>query len=155
MATEIRVNIDGTAWQLLEVLQQDGRLSYAELGRRVGMSLSAVAERIKRLEDAGVITGYHARVNPEALGLPLTALVGLKLPASQYKRFLEQAEELPEVRECHHITGDDAFIIKVQVSSMAKLEETIGKLSRFGQTRTSVIMSSPICKTFLKHSGSK
>lgn len=147
--------IDDIAWQLLEALQEDGRLSYAELGRRVGMSLSAVAERVKRLEDAGVITGYHARVSPETLGLPLTALINLKLPASQYKRFLEHAEEMPEVRECHHVTGDDAFVIKVQVGSLQKLEETIGKLSRFGQTRTSIIMSSPIRKTVLQNLGSE
>src|SRR5437667_2152624 len=104
--------LDATNRQILQELAADARLSMAELGRRVNMSAPAVAERVQRLERAGVITGYRAEIDPRAVGYPLTAIVRIRPAARQLPKIQALASELPEVAECHRITGDDCFFVK-------------------------------------------
>ena len=135
---------DATGWRILDVLQREGRASYAELARAVSMSPSAVTERVRRLEEAGVIQGYAAVVDPERLGLPILAFVRLRYPTGNYKPFHDLVEVTPEILEAHHVTGDDCFVIKVAVRSMIHLEEVSGRIGALGSVTTSVVYSSPL-----------
>ncbi|MFJ9041696.1 Lrp/AsnC family transcriptional regulator [Streptomyces sp. NPDC102406] len=135
---------DATDWRILQVLQRDGRASYAELARAVSMSASAVTERVRRLEEAGVIAGYTAVVVPERLGLSIMAYVRLRYPNGNYKPFHDLVEVTPEILEAHHVTGDDCFVIKVAARSMAHLEEVSGRIGALGSVTTSVVYSSPL-----------
>jgi Lrp/AsnC family leucine-responsive transcriptional regulator len=146
MASEYQKLLDEIGWKLLLALQEDARLSFAELGRRVGLSLPAVAERVRRLEEAGLITGYHAKLDPHKLGASVAAFIRLRSTGDRYRQVQALARELPEVLECHHLTGGDAFIMKVVVSSIAHLEKLIGRLTPYGQTTTSIVLSSPVVK---------
>ncbi|MCS7058502.1 MAG: Lrp/AsnC family transcriptional regulator [Meiothermus sp.] len=130
---------------LLE-LQKNGRLSYSELGRRVGLSTPAVAERVRRLEDAGVLVGYRARVNPAALGYGVTALIEVATPPHRYEEMLEFAERTEAVRECYFVTGEASFVAKVVVPSVQDLQTLIQQMGRYGNTRTSVVLSQPVLK---------
>ncbi|MER5178503.1 Lrp/AsnC family transcriptional regulator [Streptomyces sp. NPDC002896] len=135
---------DATDWRILEALQHDGRASYAELARAVSMSPSAVTERVRRLEEAGVIQGYAAVVDPERVGLPILAFVRLRYPNGNYKPFHDLVAATPEILEAHHVTGDDCFVIKVAARSMSHLEEISGKIGALGSVTTSVVYSSPL-----------
>ncbi|MEU3608614.1 Lrp/AsnC family transcriptional regulator [Streptomyces sp. NPDC035033] len=135
---------DATDWRILDALQAQGRASYAELARAVSMSPSAVTERVRRLEEAGVITGYTAVVDHERLGLPILAFVRLRYPTGNYKPFHDLVAATPEVLEAHHVTGDDCFVIKVAARSMRHLEEISGKIGTLGSVTTSVVYSSPL-----------
>ncbi len=150
--------LDSTGRQLLRALQENARLSYSELGRRVGLSSPAVTERVRRLEEAGLITGYHAEVNPVPLGYGVLAFIRLTTPTDKYPRVLELAKHLPEIRECHHVTGGEAFILKVLATSIPHLESIIAQLSAYRATSTSmpdtaghaVVLSSPVRKQGLE-----
>ncbi|WP_199552091.1 Lrp/AsnC family transcriptional regulator [Streptomyces sp. N35] len=135
---------DATDWLILDALQRDGRASFAELARTVSMSSSAVTERVRRLEEAGVIQGYSAVVVPEELGLPILAFVRLRYPNGNYKPFHDLVEVTPEILEAHHVTGDDCFVLKVAARSMSHLEEVSGKIGTLGSVTTSVVYSSPL-----------
>ncbi len=135
---------DVTNRRILEELQTDGRLSLAELGRRVGLSPPAVAERVQRLERDGAITGYHARVDPRALGYSLTTVIRIRPAPRQIPKVAELARDTPEVVECHRITGEDCFFMKATVRDVAHLEELIDRFVVFGQTTTSIVQSSPV-----------
>ncbi|CAL9358936.1 Lrp/AsnC family transcriptional regulator [Streptomyces sp. NPDC030392] len=135
---------DATDWRILQLLQTDGRVSFADLARAVSMSASAVTERVRRLEEAGVITGYAAVVDPEALGLSVLAFVRLRYPNGNYKPFHDLLEATPEILEAHHVTGDDCFVLKVAARSMRHLEEVSGKIGALGSVTTSVVYSSPL-----------
>ncbi len=137
--------LDGVGWRILQELQQDARLSYAELGRRVGLTLPAVAERVRRMEDAGIIRGYRVRLNREKLGLPITAYIRVATENEVKGAHLASlARELPEVLECHRITGDDSYIMRVAVTSVQHLEMILSKITIHGQPTTSIILSSPV-----------
>ncbi|SEO28466.1 Lrp/AsnC family transcriptional regulator [Actinacidiphila rubida] len=138
------ISLDATDWRLLEALQRDGRASYAELARAVSMSASAVTERVRRLEEAGVITGYAAVIDHERIGLPVLALVRLRYPHGNYKPFHDLLASTPEVLEAHHVTGDDCFVLKVAARSMRHLEEVTGRIAGLGSVTTSVVYSSPL-----------
>jgi len=135
---------DGTDHRILEELQEDGRLSLAELGRRVGLSPPAVAERVQRLERDGAITGYHAKVDPRALGYALAAVIRVRPAPRQIPKVAELARDTPEVVECHRITGEDCFFMKANVRDVEHLEELIDRFVLFGQTTTSIVQSSPV-----------
>jgi Lrp/AsnC family leucine-responsive transcriptional regulator len=135
-------SLDNTDWRLLEALQRDGRASYAELARTVAMSPSAVTERVRRLEETGVIAGYAAIVEPERLGLSILALVRLRYPTGNYKPFHDLLDTTPEIIEAHHVTGEDCFVLKVLSRSMRHLEEVTGRISGLGAVTTSVVYSS-------------
>jgi Lrp/AsnC family leucine-responsive transcriptional regulator len=136
--------IDRTDWRLLEELQRDGRASYADLARVVAMSPSAVAERIRRLEETGVIAGYRAVVDPERVGLQIMAMVRLRYPTGNYRPFHALLDSTPEIVEAHHVTGEDCFVLKVLTRSMRHLEEVTGRISGLGAVTTSVVYSSPL-----------
>ncbi|MFC9595473.1 Lrp/AsnC family transcriptional regulator [Streptomyces sp. NPDC056944] len=135
---------DSTDWRILEALQAEGRASFAELARTVSMSPSAVTERVRRLEDAGVISGYTAIVDQDRLGLPILAFVRLRYPHGNYKPFHDLLDTTPEVLEAHHVTGDDCFVLKVAARSMKHLEGITGKVATLGAVTTSVVYSSPL-----------
>ncbi|MFD9483167.1 Lrp/AsnC family transcriptional regulator [Streptomyces sp. NPDC059991] len=135
---------DNTDWRILDALQQDGRASFAELARAVAMSPSAVTERVRRLEEAGVISGYTAIVDQERLGRGILAFVRLRYPNGNYKPFHDLLEATAEIMEAHHVTGDDCFVIKVGARSMSHLEEISGKIGALGSVTTSVVYSSPL-----------
>jgi Lrp/AsnC family transcriptional regulator, leucine-responsive regulatory protein len=138
------VPLDDVDWHLLAELQRDGRAGYAELGRAVGLSASAVTERVRRLEESGVITGYAAEVDPERLGLTIMALVRLRYPSGNYKPFRDLLAVTPEVTEAHHVTGEDCFVLTVRARSMRHLEEITGRVAGLGAVTTSVVYSSPL-----------
>ena len=129
---------------LLSALQKDARLSYAELGRRIGLSPAATAERLHRLEEAGIVTGYRVELNREALGLPVLAIVRLSCDGARYRPFLKAVQSMENVLECHHVAGADAFILKVAAASVAKLGRVVEKLLDFGVPTTSIVFSSPV-----------
>ena len=122
---------DDVDMRIMEALQRDGRASYAELAREVSMSPSALAERVRRLEDSGVIVGYSAVVDPERLWLGILAFVRLRYPATNYKPFRDLIATTPDIIEAHHVTGEDCFILKVVARSMRHLEQVteIGRAS--------------------------
>jgi Lrp/AsnC family leucine-responsive transcriptional regulator len=136
--------IDATDRKIIGELTSDGRVSLAELGRRVNLSSPAVAERVQRLERSGVITGYRAEIDPRALGYPLTAIVRVKPAAGQLPRIPELALEIPEVSECHRITGEDCFFLKVHLRSIDDLSAVLDRFLAYGETTTSLINASPI-----------
>jgi Lrp/AsnC family leucine-responsive transcriptional regulator len=135
--------------RLLCELEQDARLSIAELGRRLNLSAPAVAERMQRLERAGVITGYRAELDPKALGFPIAVVVRVRPASRQLQTIPEIARETPEVVECHRITGEDCFFLKIHLRSMDDLEEILDRFTPFGQTTTSIIHSSPVARRAL------
>lgn len=144
MPTNPRVTLDGTDEALIGALQEDGRLSIAALARAVSLSPSATADRLRRLTDAGVITGCSAQVDPEALGYPITAFVRLAYPSGNYRPVHVLLEQVPEIVEAHHTTGSDCFLMKVHARSMQDLERITGRLAGLGQITTSVVYSSPL-----------
>ncbi|HYY21935.1 MAG TPA: Lrp/AsnC family transcriptional regulator [Thermoleophilaceae bacterium] len=136
--------MDGANRRLLAELQREGRLSLAELGRRVGLSPPSVADRLSRLESDGVITGYRAEVDPRALGLALTAVIRIRPAPRELPKVAALARETPEVVECHRITGEDCFLVKAHLRDVEHLEEVIDRFVAFGQTTTSILQSSPV-----------
>jgi Lrp/AsnC family leucine-responsive transcriptional regulator len=140
----VEVALDGPNLALLRLLQQDARLSLAELGRRVGLSAPAVTERLARLEQQGVIRGYHAELNPEALGFPLSVVIRIRPAPRQLHKIAELAVKLPEIVECVRVTGEDCFIARAHVRTVLHLEQVIDQLAVYGQTTTSIIQSAPV-----------
>jgi Lrp/AsnC family transcriptional regulator, leucine-responsive regulatory protein len=144
VTVEIPEELDATDWRLLAVLQRDGRASYADLAREVAMSASAVTERVRRLEQLGVIAGYRAVVSPEHVGLGILAFVRLRYPTSNYGPFHRMLDRTPEILEAHHVTGEDCFILKVVARSMRDLERVNGHIAALGSVTTSIVYSSPL-----------
>ncbi|RMI36081.1 Lrp/AsnC family transcriptional regulator [Streptomyces triticirhizae] len=147
------VSLDETDRRILDALQRNGRASYAELARAVAMSPSAVTERVRRLEESGVIAGYTAVLDPERLGLPILALVRLRYPTANYKPFHDLVDATPEIVEAHHVTGEDCFVVKVLARSMRHLEQIMGRVAGLGSVTTSVVYSSPLPRRPLTPAG--
>lgn len=137
-------SLDEVNRQLVDELQHDARLSLAELGRRVGLSSPAVAERLQRLRDDGVVLGYRAQVDPRALGYSLSAMLRIRPAPRELGKVAELSQQTPEVVECHRVTGDDCYVMKLHVRDVGHLEEVIDRFAIFGQTTTSIIQSSPV-----------
>ena len=140
----IQRQIDATDRSLLSELQDDARLTHAELGRRVGLSPPAVTERVRRLTDEGIIRGFHADVDPTALGYQLSVIVRVRPSPRQIAKVADLARETPEVVECHRITGEDCFFVRAHVRDVEHLEDVIYRFAFFGQTTTSVMQTSPV-----------
>jgi Lrp/AsnC family transcriptional regulator, leucine-responsive regulatory protein len=138
--------IDETDRRIISALSEDGHMSFAEIGRRVNLSAPTVAERVQRLERQGVITGYRAELDPRALGYPLTAIVRVKPAPGQLKRIPELAAGIPQVGECHRITGEDCFFLKVHLRTIEELSELLDQFLAYGETTTSLINASPISR---------
>ncbi len=137
-------DLDATDGRILEALIDDARISIAELARTVGLSPPSVSERIKRLEEAGVIEGYTLRINPQALGLPLAAWLRIRPIPGQFHKVAGILQRLPEIVECDRITGEDCFIARAHVRSMDDLEKLIDQVIPYAMTNTSIIQSSPV-----------
>lgn len=136
---------DALDWRLLEELQQDARLSFNELARRINLSAPAVAERVRRLEDAGVITGYHAHVDPARAGRTVAALVRMACYGPRcLLRHPQTIERSPEILEVHRLTGDACCILRIAVGSMAEFEALIDRLAEHGQPSSTMVLSSPL-----------
>jgi Lrp/AsnC family transcriptional regulator, leucine-responsive regulatory protein len=136
--------LDAVNLQLLDELSRDGRLGIAELGRRIGMSAPAVADRVQRLERAGVITGYRAEIDPGAVGFPVSAVVRIRPSPGQLQRIPEIARETPEVAECYRITGEDCYLLRLHLRAIDELEDVLDRFTPYGLTTTSIIHSSPV-----------
>lgn len=136
--------LDPTNRRLLAELRRNPRLPMTELGRRIGMSSPAVTERLRRLEEAGIIRGYRLDLDPAALGLPLTAFVRVRPNPGQLSRIAEVAAAIPEVAECHRVTGDDCFILKVHLPAMDQLDRLLDRFLLYGTTTTSIVQSTPV-----------
>lgn len=145
-SSEISPLIDEIALKLLDELQKNARLSYADLGRAAGLSPSATAERLRRLEDAGIIRGYRAEVDPTSLGLGIMALIRMSADGPQYRQLMAFVADCEQIRECYHVTGGDALNMKVLVSSISELEDLIMKLLHYGVPTTSIVLSTPLIR---------
>ncbi len=138
--------MDKTDYKILEIMQSNGRISMKDLGISVGLTAPAVSERVKKMEEIGIITGYAATLNYEKLGKNISAFVNLNMPPDKYNNFLKFASNESAIVECHHITGGDSLTVKVLVDNIASLEIIIDKIKQFAKTNTSIILSSPILK---------
>ena len=135
------VNLDDVDWAIIGQFQREARISTSELARRVNLSASAAAERVRRLESTGVITGYHAAVDLAKIGYPLLAVVRLKYPGNHHQPLRKLLEERREILECLRTTGEDCYTLKVAATSMEHLEKLMDELAGFGSTTTNVVYS--------------
>jgi Lrp/AsnC family transcriptional regulator, leucine-responsive regulatory protein len=133
--------IDAADWRILRELQADARLSYKELGRRISLSPPAVAERVRRLEEMGVITGYHARVEAAPAGYPLAAFIQMRCRPERCLLKTTQSSDYPEIIEIHKLSGDHCSMLKVRAVSMEHLEGVIERLGQHGEMRTAIVLS--------------
>lgn len=136
--------MDEIDWKILKELQTNARLSFAELGRRINLTTPAVIERVKKLEDARIITSYRAEIDTAKVGLPITAFIRMSISGVDYSRIIEVAERSKEVLECHRGTGGDSFILKVAVADVEHLQNLIDRLTPYGITTTAIVLSSPV-----------
>jgi Lrp/AsnC family leucine-responsive transcriptional regulator len=136
--------LDEVNLRLLEELRRDPRATMAELGRRIGMSSPAVTERVRRMEERGIIGGYAITINPVALGLPIGLYIRIRPYAGRLAQIAELARSIPEVVECHRITGEDCFLVKAYIPAMEQLDRILDEFLQFGATTTSIIQSSPV-----------
>ena len=136
--------LDATNLELLKALIDDPRIAMSSLARHVGMSAPAVTERVQRLQDAGVIRGARLDVDQAALGLGITAFVRVRPMPGQLQNIAELARETPEIVECHRITGEDCFIMKVLVGRVELLEAVLDEILKYGNTTSSIVQSTPV-----------
>ena len=136
--------IDSIDWKILKELQENARISFAELGRRVGLTTPAVIERIRKMEDSKIINGYRVEIDTAKVGLPITAFIRMSISGVDYSKIIEAVVNSKEVLECHRGTGNDSFIMKVAVSDVEHLQSLIDKLVPYGITTTSIVLSSPV-----------
>ena len=154
MALEKERLLDETGWHILEALQENARLSFSELGQRVGLSSPAVAERVRRMEDAGIITGYRAEVNTAKIGYPITAIIRVSnSPGERCARLTASTQSIPEVLECYRVTGSDSLIMKVMAASVEHLELLIDRISEHGQLTTSIVLSTVLSRKVVTRAG--
>lgn len=135
---------------ILEALQENARMPLSEVGRRIGLSQPATSERVKRLEERGIITGYSVRIDPAALGLGMMAIVRLRTTHEYIKPALRAFGEMPHVIEVHRMTGEDCFLLKVLVPTPGELETIVDSIARFGAVTTSLVLRSELPKSIGK-----
>ena len=138
--------LDNAGKEILRALQDNARISFAELGRKVGLSGPAITDRVRKMEEAGIIAGYHARVNAAKIGFPVTGFVRMQISRENFQKVIAMARDTPEVRECHHSSGDDTFFLKVVATSEEQLERLMDPFRPFGEVHTAVIISTPVEK---------
>ena len=144
MAMDSTALLDIHGRKLLNELQSNARLSLAELARRIGLSPTATGERLKQMEEIGIVRDYSVGIDREALGLEVLAFIRMSCPGQNYHRFLDYVQTLEEVRECHHLTGGDDFLLKVTTTNLGDLEALIEALLPYGNPVTSLVLSSPV-----------
>src|SRR6266568_4271114 len=135
---------DGKNIEIVRLLQKNPRMSIAELARKIGMSNPAAKERVLRLEKSGLIAGYRLEVDPKAFGHAITAFVRIRPLPGRLPRVAALAQAIPEVVECHRITGEDCFILKVHLPAMDQLDRILDRFLMYGVTTTSIVQSSPV-----------
>ncbi|WP_349743044.1 Lrp/AsnC family transcriptional regulator [Roseateles cavernae] len=140
----ISLQLDDKAWLLLQALQSDGRAPLKTLAAATGLSIPATAERLRRLQEAGVISGIHAELDPLALGYAVRAIIGITAAQPAKAKLLAKLRTMAEVLECHHVTGADSYVMTVVAPGMAELEALIARINAYGETRTAIVMSTPI-----------
>jgi len=145
--------LDEADWIILEAVQEDARISFAELGRKGSLSPPSAAERLRRLEDVGVIGGFHAVVRPEGLGLNMIVFIDLCVKKADYSKVHQTVRHLPWILECHHVSGRASFLIKAAVPDVASLDALIGHLGQFGETNTSLALSAVVERRVFQRSG--
>jgi Lrp/AsnC family transcriptional regulator, leucine-responsive regulatory protein len=138
--------LDPIGWSILSELQQDARIQFVELGKRVGLSNSAVIERVRRMEEAGIIKGYRAEIDHSKVGLPVCAFIRVRVVGNLIPRVIAIAKEMSEVYECHRIAGEDTFLLKICVPTSEALEKTVDKLTPYVATTTMLVFSSPVTR---------
>lgn len=138
------MKIDPTNWSILQALQQNARLSTAELGRQFSLSAPAVSERIRKMEDAGILRGYKAEVSHFKTGHQLKAIITLRAFMGRLKPFLEKVTQFSEVLNCYRITGNENIVMEVVLFDQFHLEEFIDKLLTYGETKTHIVLSTVI-----------
>ncbi len=138
--------LDSLGWHILRLLQENARLSFRQIGEHVGLTAPAVTERVHRLEEAGILTGYHAHLSMEKAGLPIMAFVHLTTTNASSMRFRTAITHMAEVIECHCVTGNESYILKVAVTSVAHLEHFLMDLKNYGEMRTSLILSTQVAR---------
>src|SRR5262245_48506278 len=141
-----KMELDKKDLKILAALQTDARQSLSALGRRIGLSQPAISDRVRKLEEAGVIQGYHARVDLKALGLGLEAIVRVKTTHERIERCLRGFEAMPEVLEVWRVTGEDCFVVRCAFGEPAELESVVDRLAAEGSVTTSLVLSKPIRK---------
>jgi Lrp/AsnC family leucine-responsive transcriptional regulator len=141
--------LDALGWKMLIELQKDARISFAELGRRVGLSTPAAAQRVRRMEEEGIIRAYRAEISPAHVGLPITAFIRMSIVGDVLTKLTARVRSMTEIVECHRGTGADSFIMKVNVVSVEHLNDVIDRLTPFGTTSTSLILGSIVEKNLL------
>jgi Lrp/AsnC family leucine-responsive transcriptional regulator len=135
---------DAKNLELLRLLRRDPRAAIADLARGIAMSAPAVRERLQRLEDAGIITGTNLGLDPAALGYPVLAFVRLRPAPGQIDKIIDLAKRTPQVIECHRVTGEDCFVMKLRVAAIDRLDGVLDRFLAFGQTTTSIVQSTPV-----------
>lgn len=138
------MKVDGISWKIISALQKNSRQSLKALADEVGLSMPAVSERVKRLEEAGVIEGYSARISTESLGYGVEAIIGMTTSKADKTKLMRLLENRSEVIECMHVTGADSYLIRVITLDLRHLESFVGFINHLGETRTSIVMSHPI-----------
>ncbi|THB74567.1 MAG: Lrp/AsnC family transcriptional regulator [Desulfobacteraceae bacterium] len=138
--------VDDIGMNILAQLQKNARSTFSDIGRKVGLSSPAVAERVYKMEESGIISGYHARVDPKCMGQQILAFISLTTRSEKYQDIYDLARTHPQILECHHISGQESLILKIAATSIAHLDGMVETLGRFGETRTSIILSSPVQK---------
>ncbi|MBU5484511.1 Lrp/AsnC family transcriptional regulator [Clostridium sp. MSJ-11] len=136
--------MDSTNHKIIETLVEDGRISIKELAQKVCLSAPAAAERVKRLEEDGIIKGYKAIIDYEKIGQTINVLINLDMNIQQNEKFMEFIKNEDSIIECHHVTGPYCKILKARVSNISDLENLIGKIQMFGNTETFIVLSSTI-----------
>lgn len=136
--------LDDIDCNILVCLQENARIPYAELGRQVGLSTPAVIERVRRLEESGVIAGYHAEVRPEKVGLTVRAFIKVSVAGDKLEKFASIVKKVPEILECHRVTGSESFILQAAVEDVAHLELVIDSLMPYVATNTAIVLGSPV-----------
>ena len=147
MDCEIDGLIDEISRKILRELQKDARMSFAELGRQVGLSPSATAERVRRLWDEGIIRGYRVDIDPRALGYGVMVFTRMVCDGEKYKQFLAYIKTVDEIRECYHITGSDALIMKILARSIEELDGIVMKFLAYGVPNSSVVIADLVVRT--------
>jgi Lrp/AsnC family leucine-responsive transcriptional regulator len=142
-------HLDPLGWKMLIELQKDARISFAELGRRVGLSTPAAAQRVRHMEEAGIIRAYRAEISPSHVGLPITAFIRMSIVGDVLPRLTAHLRSMTEIVECYRGTGADSFIMKVNVISVEHLNDVIDRLTHYGTTSTSLVLGSVVEKSLL------
>jgi Lrp/AsnC family leucine-responsive transcriptional regulator len=138
------MEVDDKAWRLLSALQNDGRASLKELAAAVGLSVPATLERLRRLQEAGVVRGVHADIDPAKVGYGVRAIVGINVPQPGKKALIDKLRASARVLECHHVSGEDSYVLQVVALDLPDLERFLGDINGYGETRTSIVFSTPI-----------